>query len=59
VLLPPLYDLFVKESSQVDRPLYHDVAQTMELIILAVERGASDVYDTRPVKIINNAQLKQ
>ena len=55
VLLSPKLELEVAKRDPLDRPYFAEVAQTVELLIQAVERGSKDIYDAKPEKIINQA----
>ena len=48
-------ELEVAKRDVADRDFYAEVAQTVELLILAVERGSNNIYDSKPEKIINQA----
>ncbi len=48
VLLPPKMKLLIYDRAPEDQKHCEEVAQTLELIIQAVERGSEDIYDAKP-----------
>lgn len=44
VLLSPKLELEVAKRDKKDRDHYGEVAQTVELLVQAVERGSKDIY---------------
>lgn len=45
-------------NSQQDRDICDEVAQTLELLLQAVERGKTDIYDIKPKQIVNQHVLE-
>jgi hypothetical protein len=56
VLLPNNLRLLVNEEDDKDH--FDEVAQTMELMVQALERGSTNIYDAKPAKIVNQAILE-
>ena len=56
----PLSNFLKLEVAKSDnKVLAEEVAQTVELLVSAVERDSKDIYDFRPRSIVNQAQLLQ
>jgi hypothetical protein len=55
VVLPARMKLLVYDADPKKQDHIEEVAQTLELIIQALERGSQDIYDAKPRQILNKA----
>lgn len=53
VLISPTLKLEIAKQPEWDHRLYEEVAQTVELLVQAVERGSENIYDTKPKPVMN------
>ena len=51
--------LLVIDAEADDRKLFNECAETIELMIQAVERDKSDIYDTSPLKFTNRLHVER
>ena len=55
VVLPPKMKLMVLDQDPAKQAMLEEVAETVELILQALERGTNDIYDAKPKQLLNKA----